>query len=109
MAGRYDRAAREWAAAAAYARSVGALVEAADFLTRALDLTPGDGRLWLDLEEIWAWLGRAPEMEAAWERALALLDEDDMAAAWCRRGRQLRTVVCHPEASLRAYREPRWR
>ena len=39
-AGRYDRAAREWAAAAAYARSVGALVEAADFLTRALDLTP---------------------------------------------------------------------
>lgn len=104
LAGRDDRAAREWAAAAAYARSVGALTEAADFLTRAVGLTPADGALWLELEEIWAWLGRRAEMEAAWERALSLLGSDDVAPAWCRRGRQLRTVVCHPQASLRAYR-----
>jgi tetratricopeptide (TPR) repeat protein len=42
-------------------------------------------------------------MEAAWERGLALLGPDEIAPAWCRRGRQLRTVVCRPEASLRAY------
>jgi DNA-binding SARP family transcriptional activator/tetratricopeptide (TPR) repeat protein len=102
-AGRDDRAAREWAAAAAYARSVGALTEAADFLRRAVDLIPDDGRLWLELEEIWAWLGRRAEMETAWERALALLGDEDIARAWCRRGLQLRNVVCHPEGSLRAY------
>ncbi|HEV7963513.1 MAG TPA: AAA family ATPase [Actinoplanes sp.] len=104
MAGRYDRAAREWAGAAAYARSVGALTEAADFLTRAVELAPDSGPLWLELEEIWAWLGNRTEMETTWERALALLTGEDVARAWCRRGRQLRTVVCNPEASLRAYR-----
>jgi DNA-binding SARP family transcriptional activator/tetratricopeptide (TPR) repeat protein len=107
LAGRADRAAREWAAAAAYARSVGALPEAADFLTRAVQLAPADGGLWLDLEEIWAWLGRRPEMEAAWARSLALLTGEDVVRAWCRRGRQLRSVVCNPEASLEAYRAAR--
>jgi DNA-binding SARP family transcriptional activator/tetratricopeptide (TPR) repeat protein len=102
-AGRHERAAREWAAAAAYARSVGALTEAADFLVRALHLAP-DGALWLDLEEIWAWLGRRTEMETAWEHALELLSGDDVARAWCRRGLQFRNVVCHPQESLRAYR-----
>ncbi|MFF5289631.1 ATP-binding protein [Paractinoplanes globisporus] len=104
LAGRDEQAAGEWAAAAAYARSVGALTEAAEFLTRAVDRTPGAGDLWLELEEIRAWLGQHAEMEVAWERALALLDPADIAPVWCRRGRQLRTVVCHPEASLRAYR-----
>ncbi|HET6532740.1 MAG TPA: AAA family ATPase [Actinoplanes sp.] len=103
-AGRADRAAREWAAAARYARSVGALTEAADFLTRALEAAPGDGGLWLELEEIWAWLGRTDEMESAWQRALESLPAADLPAAWCRRGLQLRTVVCNPAASLRAYR-----
>ncbi|MFI5894062.1 ATP-binding protein [Actinoplanes sp. NPDC051513] len=103
MAGRDDRAAQEWAAAAAYARSVGAVTEAAEFLSRAVGLTPDAGALWLELAEVWAWLGRRTEMEAAWERALSLLDPDEIAPAWCRRGRQFRTVVCHPEASLRAY------
>ena len=40
----------------------------------------------------------------AWEQALTLLPARRPAAAWCRRGRQFRTVVCHPEASLAAYR-----
>jgi DNA-binding SARP family transcriptional activator/tetratricopeptide (TPR) repeat protein len=106
-AGRYDRAAREWAAAAGYARSVGALTEAADFLRRAVELTPDDGGYWLELEEIWAWLGRRTEMEAAWERVLELLTGPDLARAWCRRGLQLRNVICHPEASLRAYHAAR--
>jgi DNA-binding SARP family transcriptional activator/tetratricopeptide (TPR) repeat protein len=107
LAGRPERAAREWAAAAAYARSVGALTEAAEFLGHAVELCPGDGRLWLDLEDVQAWQGRRAEMEAAWERALELLNGADVVHAWCRRGRQLRTVVCHPEASLRAYRAAR--
>jgi tetratricopeptide (TPR) repeat protein len=106
-AGRPARAAREWAAAAGYARSVGALAEAAEFLGRAVELAPADGGLWLDLEEVQAWRGRRADMEAAWERAIALLHGDDLVRAWCRRGRQLRTVVCHPEASLRAYQSAR--
>jgi tetratricopeptide (TPR) repeat protein len=105
LAGRHERAAVEWTAAAAYARSVGALHEAADFLTRAVELTPRDGGRWLELEEIWAWLGRRAEMESAWDKALALSTGDDLAKAWCRRGGQLRSVVCHPEASLRAYHQ----
>jgi DNA-binding SARP family transcriptional activator/tetratricopeptide (TPR) repeat protein len=107
LAGRDDRAAHEWAAAAAYARSVGALTEAEDFLNRAVRLAPADGRLWLELAEICAWRGRRPEMDAAWERSLALLEGEDIVRAWCRRGRQLRSVVCHPEASLRAYQTAR--
>jgi DNA-binding SARP family transcriptional activator/tetratricopeptide (TPR) repeat protein len=104
-AGREEQAAREWAAAAAYARSVGALTEAAALLIRAVEAAPGDGGLWLELEEIWAWLGRRPDMESAWQRALELLSGPDVPRAWCRRGLQLRTVVCHPESALRAYRE----
>ena len=76
---------------------------ATEFLTRATALDPTSGRLWLELEEARAWSGRVREMESAWERALALLPEDELAAAWCRRGRQHRSVICHPEASRRAY------
>ena len=104
LAGRAAEAARHWAAAAQYARSVGALNEAADFMSRATECAPDDGRLWLELEEIWAWLGRRDSMERAWERALALLPGQELPQAWCRRGRQLRAVVCHPEASFAAYR-----
>ena len=104
LAGRPAEAAREWAAAAAYARSVGALTEATQFLTRALDCRPGDGQLWLDLAEASAWLGRTDAMTQAWEQALARLPSADLPAAWCRRGRQYRSVVCHPQASFEAYR-----
>jgi DNA-binding SARP family transcriptional activator/tetratricopeptide (TPR) repeat protein len=103
LAGRAAEAGGHWAAAAAYARSVGALTEAADFLSRATECAPGDGQLWLELEEVWAWLGRRNSMEQAWERALALLSDQDLPQAWCRRGRQLRSVICHPGASFAAY------
>ena len=73
-------------------------------MSRATECAPEDGRLWLELEEIWAWLGRRDSMERAWERALALLPGQELPQAWCRRGRQLRAVVCHPEASFAAYR-----
>jgi len=104
LAGRVVAAATEWSAAAAYARSVGALTEACDFLTRATECAPSDGRLWLELEEVLAWLNRREEMERAWEQALALLGDDELPGAWCRRGRQLRSVICHPGAAFEAYR-----
>ncbi|MCW2796201.1 MAG: transcriptional activator domain [Nocardioides sp.] len=103
-AGRRREAARTWAEAAARARSVGAVAEAADLLTRAVDHAPDDGRLWLELEEALAWQRRRPEMDAAWDTALRLLPAAELAEAWCRRGLQFRTVACHPETSLRAYR-----
>src|SRR4051794_41167425 len=103
LAGRPAEAAREWAGAAAYARSVGALTEAADFLTRAVECSPRDGELWLDLEEVHAWQGRRELMEQAWERALALLPHTEHPRAWCRRGRQLRSVICHPDGAFAAY------
>ncbi len=102
-AGRQQEAARAWAAAASDARTVGALDAATDFLTRATALAPEDGQLWLELEEVCAWASRLTEMEEAWERALALLPETELAAAWSRRGRQFRSVLCHPEAARRAY------
>jgi hypothetical protein len=71
LAGRSAEAAGHWAAAAGYARSVGALTEAAEFLSRATECAPGDGRLWLELQEVWAWLGRRDPMEQAWEQTLA--------------------------------------
>ena len=63
-----------------YARSVGALGEAADFLSRATECAPHDWRLWLELDEVRAWLGRRDAMEQAWEQALALLPAPGAAA-----------------------------
>jgi tetratricopeptide (TPR) repeat protein len=105
LAGHDAEAAAEWAAAAGHARSLGALAEAAEFLVRATDLAPRDGRLWLESAEVWGWLGRRADMDAAWERGLALTSGPEVARAWCRRGRQFRSVVCHPEGSMRAYRQ----
>jgi len=102
-AGRRTAAAGHWAAAAAYARSVGAAAEAAELLDRALDCTPDDGGLWLELSQVLAWLGRDEAMEEAWHKALALLPRDRLAAAWSRRGRQMRTVTCNPEGAFAAY------
>ncbi len=103
LAGRAAEAASQWAAAAGHAQSVGALPEAAAFLTRGTECAPGDGLLWLELAEVWAWLGRPDSMEQAWEQALALLPQAELPGAWCRRGRLLRSVFCHPEASFTAY------
>jgi DNA-binding SARP family transcriptional activator/tetratricopeptide (TPR) repeat protein len=102
-AGRAVEAAAQWAVAAADARQVGALTEAHGFLTRATDAAPADGRLWLELQEVCAWSGRHGEADAAWDRAVELLPVHDLAAAWCRRGRQLRGVRWDPTASITAY------
>ncbi len=65
---------------------------------------PENGLLWLELEEVHAWAHRREDMETAWAAALRLLPPDVLPDAWCRRGRQFRSVTCHPEESLLAYR-----
>ena len=66
LAGRADRAAACWTETARYARTVGALVEAAEALIRATDCRPSDPDLWLELQEVWAWLGNREQEEHAW-------------------------------------------
>jgi DNA-binding SARP family transcriptional activator len=104
LAGRGRECAAELAVAAARARGVGALDEAVELLQRAVEVHSEDGRLWLELEETCALAHRHHDMETAWAEALVRLPEEALPDAWCRRGRQFRTVTCHPAESLRAYR-----
>ena len=106
-AGRPDRATTAWVEVATYARSVGALVEAVDALGRAVDNAPDRGDLWLELEELFALLGRREDEERTWDVALTRLPAGSLAEAWCRRGDQFRSVSCDPGRSWTAYREAR--
>ena len=106
-AGRPDRATAAWVEVATYARSVGALVEAVDALGRAVDNAPDRGDLWLELEELFALLGRREDEERTWDVALTRLPAGSLAEAWCRRGDQFRSVSCDPGRSWTAYREAR--
>jgi tetratricopeptide (TPR) repeat protein len=99
LAGRDPEAARELAAAAADARAVGALPEAAAFLEEALEIRPKDVTLWLDLAGVEAWRGRRPALEQAFETATGLLDSaDDLAHAEAHalRGDWYTTSLCVP-------------
>jgi DNA-binding SARP family transcriptional activator/tetratricopeptide (TPR) repeat protein len=103
-ADRDDLAAPRWCRAAGHARSVGALPEAAAFWAEATRCAPAAAGPWLELGEVHAWLGRVPDYERAWQTALGLLTPAETPGAWCRRGRLLRGVMCHPAGSLVAYR-----
>ena len=59
LAGRVRESSVALAAAAAAARAVGALNEAAELLERAVQAAPDDGRLWLELQEVYAWASAA--------------------------------------------------
>jgi tetratricopeptide (TPR) repeat protein len=107
-AGRPDRATTAWVEVAAYAQSVGALTEAAQALTRALRSAPERGDLWLQLDEVYALIGRREESDLAWETGRTRLSPAALPAAWCHRGDQLRSVSCDPPRSWEAYREA-WR
>jgi tetratricopeptide (TPR) repeat protein len=85
------------------ARELGALDEAAAFLTRATELDPGNGQWWLALQEVWSWAVRPELVDEAWAQALRLLSPGEQPAAWCARGRLLRSVTCNPQASFAAY------
>ncbi|HSK58328.1 MAG TPA: hypothetical protein VK935_04665, partial [Actinomycetospora sp.] len=103
-AGRDDLAGPRWRCAARRARAVGALPEAAAFWSEAVCCAPHEPEPRLELAEVLGWLGRPDEFEREWWAALELFPAAHRPLAWIRRGTVLRTVVCHPAASLEAYR-----
>ncbi|MGN6752873.1 MAG: AAA family ATPase [Intrasporangium sp.] len=103
-AGRSDLAGPRWQRAARRARSMGALPEAASFWQEAIRCGPA-AELHLELGEVYGWLGQPEDFEREWKTALGLLPADRQAVAWLRRGKVLRTVVCHPTGSLAAYQQ----
>jgi DNA-binding SARP family transcriptional activator/tetratricopeptide (TPR) repeat protein len=112
LAGQADLAADQLVRAAAAARMVAALPEAAAYLTEAASLAGQAGagpdpELFIELADVQAWRGMLPESDEAFGRALELIaadDHDALAAAWLRRGHWLRGGICHPRESLRSYR-----
>ena len=112
LAGRDDLAADQLVRAAAAARAVAALPEAAAYLAEAASLSGShaagpDPELLIELAEVQALRGMLAESDEAFGRALELIapdDDDALTAAWVRRGHWLRGGICHPRESLRSYR-----
>lgn len=104
MAGREDLAGERYTRAARHARSVGALPEAAGFAAEAVRCLPADVDARLERAEILALLGDQDGFEREWSVAHDRTPPAGRALAWERRGTVLRTVLCHPAASLAAYR-----
>src|SRR5689334_21149212 len=102
-AGRDDLAGPRWQRAARYARSLGAMPEAARFWAEAVRCDPDAVDVRLELAEAFGWLGQDAEFEREWQTALVRRPEERQSAAWNWRGQALRTVVCNPRASLAAY------
>jgi DNA-binding SARP family transcriptional activator/tetratricopeptide (TPR) repeat protein len=107
IAGASERAVEHLTGAAAHARGVAALPEAAGFLHEALEIDPGDAGVWLELAEVEAWRSSISESDTAFERVLDLLDRGDplrLVDAWLRRARWFRGAQCVPHEALAAYR-----
>jgi DNA-binding SARP family transcriptional activator/tetratricopeptide (TPR) repeat protein len=102
-AGRDDLAGPRWQRAARHARSLGAMPDAARFWAEAVRCDPETVEHRLELAEAFGWLGREADFEREWQAALTLVPEERQSAAWSRRGKVLRLVVCNPRASLAAY------
>lgn len=100
LAGCDEIAVAHLARAAADARAVSALTEAAGYLTEAVGIAPDDAALWLDLAEVHAWLGDRAESDRCFDQVLG-----KGAQAWLRRGRWMRGAMCYPRAALEAYRQ----
>ncbi|MFC1407298.1 MULTISPECIES: AAA family ATPase [Streptacidiphilus] len=106
LSGQDGPAGARFAEAAAAARAVCALPEAAAFLREARELAPDSVEILLDLAEVEAWRGRLPSSDEAFERAVEQLAPSDgpaLTRAWLRRGHWLRGGVCHPRESRRSY------
>lgn len=103
-----ERARSYLATAAAHARAMGGLGDAAAFLAEAVELAPAAAaELWLELAEVEAWRGNRAAHDAAFSRAEPLLraraDAVALAGACVLRGRLLRTTLCYPREALAAY------
>jgi tetratricopeptide (TPR) repeat protein len=107
LAGRDQQAAEQLALAAAHARAVGALVEAAGYLEEAVSMTSVGAQLWLELAEVQAWRGQRSETEQAFARAKDLLAEEplQLARAWLRSARWYHGPICVPTMVRQCCRE----
>jgi len=111
LAGRQEEARSYLVSAARQARALGAFDEAASFLGDAVRAATGafdlQAELELALAESEAWRGRRDHYDAAFNRAVALLevsgDNAALAGAYVARGRCLTTTLCYPMDSLAAY------
>ena len=93
--------------AAADARAVAALDEAAAYLEEALSIAPERAEEWLELAEVEAWRGRREPSEEAFGRALDLLadaDELTLARALLRQAATYHGPICLPRGTLESAR-----
>jgi DNA-binding SARP family transcriptional activator/tetratricopeptide (TPR) repeat protein len=107
LAHRDAQAVEQLQRAAHHAREVGALAEAASFLEEALEISPAEPRLLLDLAEVCAWRGLEEPADSAFRRAVYAIDPSNtelLARAWLVRGRYMRGALCFPAESIAAYR-----
>jgi DNA-binding SARP family transcriptional activator/tetratricopeptide (TPR) repeat protein len=102
-AGDHDAAAELLVRAAHHAVSLGALTRAEDLLTEALELTPSDIAITLELAEVAAHRGLAAESQERFERALEDLNEADdpvaVAAAHIRWAEWNLGPLCRPQVA----------
>jgi len=107
LAGRPDQAAEHLVRAAAHARSLGALEQAADFVREALAVHGEEAELLVELAEIEAWRLRREDAEQAWARALTLLPAhgEQVARSWLRRAYWNRGALCRPHDVLESARQ----
>lgn len=107
LAGADDEAVPQLVQAAAGARAVAALDEAASYLEEALSISPDDADAWLELGEIEGWRGRREASDEAFHEALRLLEAGDpltLARAWLRHGRAYHGPLCVPRQVLETSR-----
>ena len=112
LAGDPEAAQRYLSEAAQDARALGALDDAASYLTEAAGLSGHDpGRsaeLWLALAEVHAWRADRAGMDEAFATAERLIagagDEAGLALAHAFRARWLHTTLCYPADALAAAR-----
>jgi DNA-binding SARP family transcriptional activator len=107
LAGRDQQAVEQLAVAAADARVVGALTEAAGYLEEAVSMAGASAELWLELAEVEAWRGRREEAERAFASAKELLVGAplELARAWLHSARWYHGPICVPAMVLECCRE----
>ncbi len=103
LAGDDLHAVPELVRAAAKARSVAALDQAVAYLEEALEIAPERADIWLELGAVEAWRARREPSDAAFARALELLDGVDAlerARAYLLRARANNGPICVPRVVL---------
>ncbi len=108
LAGADPAAVPELIRAARDARALAALDQAAAYLEEALAIAPERPDEWLELGEIEAWRADRERADAAFTRALQLLQGGDpvsAARAWLRRGRAYHGPICVPRAVRESARQ----